>query len=149
MDTTRVSYFCLLSLALNIALSTLAGAAIAQDRVDLLLQRVEEQDRQIEALRQELNALRAETAPPPEEDQSTREEWGRQAEESEVPTDYDSPAIRVELAGQINQAMNFAGDGDETKAYFVDNQASGTRIRLSGASRFEEGWQLGTTLEVA
>ncbi len=149
MGPPRVSRSRFSILALNMALSTLSGAAIAQDRVDLLLERVEEQDRQIEALRQELNALRAETTTPPEEDQSTREEWGRQAEESEVPTDYDNPAIRVELAGQINQAMNFAGDGDETKAYFVDNETSNTRIRLSGASRFEEGWQLGTTLEVA
>lgn len=64
MGTTRFSRLGFM-LVLNIALSTLCGTAIAQDRIDLLLQRIEEQDRQIEALRQEVNELRAETAPPP------------------------------------------------------------------------------------
>lgn len=152
MGTTRFSRLGFM-LVLNIALSTLCGTAIAQDRIDLLLQRIEEQDRQIEALRREVNELRAETAPPPKqekEDFSTREEWGRQAEDSEAPlTDYRYPGIRLDVAGQINQAINFAGDGDDTKAYFVDNEASNTRIRFSGVSGWEKGWKVGTTLEVA
>jgi uncharacterized membrane protein YhaH (DUF805 family) len=130
MATSRVSRRLFWMLALSLALSALAGAAVADDRVDLLLQRVDEQDRQIQALRQELNELRSETAPQQhqqqqeqaqaEGDKKSREEWGRQAEESEVPTDYVNPAIQVDLAGQINQAINFAGDGERTKAYFVD-----------------------------
>lgn len=164
MEMTIVSRHILGMLALSCALSNLSGAATADDRIDSLLERVEAQDRQIQALRQELNELRSETAPQPpqapqqrqeqlqeqaQEDESPREEWGRQAEESEVPAAYVNPAIQVDLAGQINQAINFAGDGDQTKAYFVDNETSNTRARLSGVGRFQEGWDLGTTLEVA
>jgi hypothetical protein len=168
METTHKSRRVLRMLALSLALSTPGGAAIADDRVDLLLQRVEEQDRQIQELRQELQDLRSETVPQQQQAQEevqqqqqeqvqddaeeieiAREEWGRQAEESEVPAAYDNPSIQVDLAGQINQAMNFAGDGADTKAYFVDNETSNTRLRLSGIGRFQEGWDLGTTLELA
>ena len=116
MHPIRVSGLHFALLALIATLSTLPGAAVAEDRIDQLIQRLEEQDRQIEALRQELMELRAATAPLQQQDETPREEWGRQAEESEVPTEYDNPAIRVDIAAQINQAINFAGDGAETKA---------------------------------
>ena len=44
--------------------------------------------------------------------------------------------------------MNIAGDGHNTKLYFVDNDNTASRIRFAGVSVFEQGPQLGSTLEV-
>jgi predicted porin len=140
----------LAALAQCIALSTLAGTARAQDRVDVLLERIDKQDREIQELRQEVNELRGKpvvTQPPPPTSDAPQQY--RREEGDDPLADYGNPGIRLEISGQINQAINFAGDGHDTKAYFVDNDTSNTRLRFAGVARFKEGLEIGPLLEVA
>jgi predicted porin len=120
----------------------LSGSAAAQDRIDRLIQQLERQDREIQALRREVEQLREHGAPPPEHPEYRKEDG------EEDLTDYQNPRIRLDVSGQINQAMNVAGDGESTTVYFVDNDTSSTRMRFAGVSIFDEGPQLGSTLEV-
>jgi benzoyl-CoA reductase/2-hydroxyglutaryl-CoA dehydratase subunit BcrC/BadD/HgdB len=50
---------------LSIALFALSGESAAQDRVDALIERLEQQDREIAALREEVQELRLIVPPPP------------------------------------------------------------------------------------
>jgi hypothetical protein len=140
METIRFSRG---SLPLALALGLLAGPAGAQDRVDALIERLERQEREIQALRQEVQELRQGVVHAPKNPEYRRED-------GQYPvTDYDAPRIRLDIAGQINQAFTAAGDGRQTKGYFVDNDASGSRLRFAGVSTFDEAWDLGSTLEIA
>jgi hypothetical protein len=131
-----------LATALLCALA-LATPAAAQDRVDELVERLEKQEAEIQALRQEVKELRENQVHDPKHPEYRRED-------GQYPvTDYDAPRIRIDIAGQVNQAFNVAGDGMKTKGYFVDNDASGSRIRFAGVSTFDESWDLGSTLEIA
>ena len=60
-----------------------------------------------------------------------------------------SETIKLAISGQINRAMNIADDGDRTKAYFVDNDTSNTRVRFVGTGQVSDATTLGTTLEIA
>lgn len=129
-----------------VALSVLLGAAVpaaAQDRMDALIERLERQEREIQELRQEVKDLRDQGAGVPPK----HPEYKREDGEFTL-TDYESPRIRLDVSGQVNSAVNFAGDGRDTKAYFVDNDVSASRIRFAGVSTFDETWDLGSTLEV-
>lgn len=121
----------------------LASDAVAQDRLDALVERLERQEAEIQALRQEVQELRAHPGKvPPKHPEYERED-------GEFPlTDYESPRIRLDIAGQINPAVNFGGDGIKTKAYFVDNDVSASRIRFAGVSNFDGDRDVGSTLEV-
>jgi hypothetical protein len=118
-------------------------APSAADRIDELIQRVEQQDAEIRALRQEVQELREQAVPAPLHPDYRKEDG------EEVLTEYVNPRIRLDVAGQINQAFNYANDGDSTKGYFVDNDSSNTRLRFAGVATFEEGPEVGTTLELA
>jgi len=140
----------LAALAPCLALSTVAGAARADDRIDQLLQRIDRQDQEIQELRQEVSELRGRpvvTQPPPPTSDAPQQ---YKREEGDDPlADHGNPGIRLEISGQINQAINFAGDGHDTKAYFVDNDTSNTRLRFAGVARFKENLEIGPLLEVA
>jgi hypothetical protein len=141
--STRLSRRCRPTIALLVAAWILPGPAAAGDRIDALIERVEAQDREIQALRKEVQELRENPRPPPEHPDYRREDG------DEPLTDYQNPRIRLDLSGQINQAFNFAGDGKNAKGYFVDNDTTNTRMRFAGVSMWEEGPQVGTTLEIA
>ena len=131
------------SLAWIALLSCIAVPAFAQDGYDALVERLDRQEREIQALREEVKQLREHGAPPPEHPEYRRDD-------GETPlTDYENPRIRLDIAGQVNQAFTAAGDGNETKGYFVDNDASGSRMRFAGVANFEQGPSVGSTLEIA
>ncbi len=56
--------------------------------------------------------------------------------------------VKLSLSGQINRAVNLADDGNSTRAYFVDNDTSNSRIRFVGTGQITEETTLGTTIEV-
>jgi len=49
----------------------------------------------------------------------------------------------------VNRAVNMVDDGDNTKAYYVDNDASNTRIRFIGTAKMTEEMTIGSRLEFA
>jgi hypothetical protein len=58
------------------------------------------------------------------------------------------PLIELELSGHINRMVNVASDGDSTKAYFVDNSNSPSRVRFVGSARVDQDLALGTAIEL-
>jgi hypothetical protein len=137
-----------LGVYLRAALAVCVGLAAAPtpaaaDRVDELVQRLEQQQAEIQALRQEVQDLREQVPPPPQHPEYRKEDG------EEVLTEYVNPRIRLDIAAQINQAFNYANDGDSTKGYFVDNDSSNSRVRFAGVSTWEEGPDVGATLEIA
>jgi hypothetical protein len=144
-------------------------AQTPEERIQALEQQMLEMQRafqeQMQALEREVEALRgaAEARPAPippapapplaaqeygvEEEP---EETTRATEESTEPVVSSSqPKIKLSVSGQINRAINVANDGDKTKAYFVDNDVSNSRIRLLGVGQVNEDIRFGAQLETA
>jgi predicted porin len=62
----------------------------------------------------------------------------------------DGPGnIKLSISGHVNRAMNVVSDGKETKAYFVDNDNSESRINIVGTGKINEDLTLGSRLEVS
>ncbi len=57
--------------------------------------------------------------------------------------------IKLSVSGQVNRAVNIADDDDQTKAYFVDNDASNTRFRFVGTGKVSDDFTIGSRLEIA
>lgn len=57
--------------------------------------------------------------------------------------------VKLAISGQVNRAVNIADDGKDTRAYFVDNDASNSRLRLVGVARATDDLTLGTKIEIA
>jgi predicted porin len=49
--------------------------------------------------------------------------------------------VRLTFSGQINRAVNFVDDGNDTDAYFVDNENASTRFRFLGETSPLNDWQ--------
>jgi len=60
-----------------------------------------------------------------------------------------NPNVKLAISGQVNRAVNMVDDGDNTKAYYVDNDASNTRIRFIGTAKMAEDLTIGSRLEFA
>jgi predicted porin len=62
----------------------------------------------------------------------------------------DGPGnIKLSISGHVNRAMNVVSDGKDTKAYFVDNDNSESRINIVGTGKINEDLTLGSRLEVS
>ena len=57
--------------------------------------------------------------------------------------------VKLAISGQVDRAMNVVDDGDKTKAYYVDNASSNTRVRFVGTAGLNEDLTLGSRLEIA
>lgn len=61
----------------------------------------------------------------------------------------ENDRVKLAISGQVNRAVNLADDGDKTKAYFVDNDVSNTRVRVVGTAAVTDTTTVGSTVEVA
>ena len=50
---------------------------------------------------------------------------------------YPAQAVEVKLSGQINRAIMYADNGNDSDLFHVDNDNSSTRFRLTGEQQFE------------
>ena len=55
---------------------------------------------------------------------------------------------KVKIYGQVNKAVLFSDDGDDTNTYLVDNDNSSTRIGLQGSIQPGGRYEIGTKIEV-
>ena len=60
-----------------------------------------------------------------------------------------NPRMRVTLSGQVDRLLNLADDGKNTKAYFVDNNVSVSRLRFAATGQVTDDFSMGTNLELA
>lgn len=56
--------------------------------------------------------------------------------------------VRLTISGQVNRGILLTDDGEDTEAFFVDNDNSSTRIRLLGDARLNDDITAGTVIEV-
>ena len=57
--------------------------------------------------------------------------------------------MRVAISGQVDRLLNLADDGKNTKAYFVDNNVSVSRLRFVATGQVTDDLTIGTNLELA
>lgn len=148
--------------ALLAAAPALAQQASTAD-IDRMMAVIEAQQKQIDAMRAELNTLKSQrtasaapthaapvavaattapAAPSVDEDDRT----GAQMV-AEGFTWKDTSGRSLTLSGQINPAFNVVDDGISTDVFIVDNDTSGTRFRLDADAPLGQT-TLGATLEI-
>jgi uncharacterized coiled-coil protein SlyX len=122
--------------------------AMAQDAqtVERLERMIKEQQQQLESMQRQLNQLK-QTA---DEAKSTAEE-AKTTVQAPPEKGVTSGQERVKLAisGQVHRAVNLIDDGKNTDLYFVDSDASNTRVRFVGTAKATDDLTLGSRLEIA
>jgi len=148
-----------LSAALVASISLSTGSAIAQtadeERIRLLEEQLKLIQQQLLEMQRELQQTRAAA----ESAKTTAVEAQEQADEvkqaqvesgdGEAEVTSGQPKVKLSISGHINRAVNLANDGDQTKAYFVDNDTSNSRFRFEGTGDVGDGTTLGTRIEIA
>lgn len=92
-------------------------------------------------LQAELDALRAEV-----EALSKKVEAGTADKKKFVQS--GGTGIELKLSGQINRGVLFIDDGDQGDTFFVDNDNSSTRFRMTGSGNINEDVKAGIVFEV-
>ena len=127
--------------------------------VERLERMIKEQQQQLESVRRELNQLKQTAADAQtkaaeaksEASQATtavQETIGKKDEFRNLVS--SSPGkIKLAISGQVNRAVNIIDDGKNTDAYFVDNDASNSRVRFIGTAKASDDLTVGSRIEVA
>jgi predicted porin len=55
--------------------------------------------------------------------------------------------VSLEISGQVNKALLFWDDGEDSDTFIVDPDSDGTRVRFAGKAKLKPGWEAGYTLE--
>lgn len=55
--------------------------------------------------------------------------------------------VSLQIYGQVNKALLVWDDGEDSDAYIVDNESSGSRIGLTGKATIKPGWTAGFLME--
>lgn len=121
--------------------------------IERLERLIKEQQQQLESLQQQVKQLK-QTAT---EAQAQAKEAKSVAEEAKttvvapIEKGVTSGQERVKLAisGQVNRAVNMVDDGKNTKAYFVDNDVSNSRVRFVGTAKATDDLTIGSKIELA
>jgi len=141
--------------ALGLTAMPVAAQQVTVDAktIERLENLISAQQKQLEALQQEVNQLKQTAAAA----QNDAKEAKTVAEEVKVtaqaPADKlitsGQERVKLVVSGQVNRAMNVASDGDKTKAYFVDSDASNSKLRLVGTAKVDDDLTIGSRLEIA
>lgn len=150
--------FVVLGLLLAVQLFFVSQLAAQEGTVDSkdverLERLIREQQQQLESLQQQVKQLK-QTAT---DAQAQAKEAKSVAEE--VKTTVVAPVekgvtsgqerVKLAISGQLNRAVNIADDGKNTKAYYVDNDASNSRVRFVGTAKATDDLTIGSRIEVA
>jgi predicted porin len=134
------------------------GEAQAQERPQPSVQRqleemrrlIEQQQQTIDALRDQMRELQAGQSETRETLRATEQkvDEARQASEQPLITS-SSPRMKLGVYGQVSRLLNLADDGKSTKAYFVDNDISVSRIGAKATGQVTDDLSIGAVLELA
>jgi biotin carboxyl carrier protein len=123
-----------------------------QQRMELL---VKEQQQSLEALQQQVNQLKntaTESLAEAQEAKSVAEEAKATAQVSAAPMEKvvtsGEERVKITLAGMVNRAIFVVDDGDNTDAYFVDNDNAESRINLVGTAKATDDLTIGSRIEL-
>ncbi len=165
MPVKKLVYLTLLAMALQVRLTApieAAEAAVDRSLLEQLQQLIEQQQEQlkqqsetIETLGERVDQLEKKpsesdtniTAAPETITEPTEPSSAAQMPEKLVTS--GSKKVSLAISGHINRAVNIADDGEDTQAYFVDNDVSNSRIRFVGTGQITPETSLGPTVEIA
>jgi Skp family chaperone for outer membrane proteins len=164
MKRKQRAIYILLGLLLAVQMVFVSPASAQQGTADAktverLERMIEEQQQQLESMRRELNQLKQTAAEAQtkaaeaksEASQATtavQETIGKKDEFRNLVS--SSPGkIKLAISGQVNRAVNIIDDGKNTDAYFVDNDASNSRVRFIGTAKASDDLTVGSRIEVA
>lgn len=110
---------------------------------------IEQQQKQLEAQAKVLNDLQSQMKQMQENaanaNASATPAGAQSANSSTVSSTDDK--INLSISGQVNRAVNYVNDGQDSDIYHVDNDASSTRIRAVGEGRVNEDVKIGAKIE--
>ena len=134
------------SLLPQIAWAQTAEQQQLRQQIEDLKRQLAAQQQLIEAMQQQMDQLQA---------KQVTEVEAKTAEASQPPAPAEplvtsgSQRMRVAISGQVDRLLNLADDGKSTKAYFVDNNVSVSRLRLAATGQISEDLSAGTNMELA
>lgn len=148
-----------------IGLCCVATQTQAQDaeKIERLEQLIKAQQQQLELLQQQVNELKqtagdaqteAKEAKSVAEDVESRVKPSATAEAADVQAPDEKVVtsgqerVKLGISGWVNRAVNIVDDGKDTKAYFVDNDNSESRVRFDGTAKASDDLTLGSTIEL-
>jgi len=134
------------------------GSSDAQ-KIESLERMIKQQQQQLESMQRQLNQLKQTAAEAQTKAQEAKAEASQAttAVESKI-ENYNafrnivasSPGkIKLAISGQVNRAINVIDDGKNIDAYFVDNDASNSRVRFIGTAQVTDDLTVGSRIEVA
>jgi len=125
----------------------------AGKKVERLGKRVKDQQQQLESLQQQVaETPKVATAPGPGEPPGPSAEDAKTAAPTpveKVVTSGGGKRVKLAISGHVNRAVNIVDDGEDTDAYFVDNDNSESRVRFIGSAEATEDLTLGAEIELS
>jgi TolA-binding protein len=157
MMKKRKAIIVLLGLLLAVGVFYVSPAAaqegtVNSQTVERLERLIKEQQQQLESLQQQLNQLKqtaTDAQTQAKEAKSAFEESQKTERAVEKSVTSGQDRVKLAISGQVNRAVNLIDDGKNTDAYFVDNDASNTRVRFVGTAIATDDLTLGSRLEIA
>jgi hypothetical protein len=133
-----------LAAALLMVLPASANELGSRD-LDAMERQLQTMERSLQEQRREIEALRREQAAQREQ-QATLSAAAESAPERAIRSGND--AVKLSISGQINRGVMIVDDGDSSRLFNIDNNASSSRIRAIGEARPAPGVMIGSALEV-
>jgi predicted porin len=133
-----------------------AGAA-SEAELKQLMDIIQRQQEQIEAQAEALEALKqkvetlskeAETTKATAEEAAAKIETVEKAGTIDKIVSSSSDRVKVDVYGQVNRAVLYSDDGNQSDWYFVDNDNSSTRVGLKAKARATDDLTAGGRIEV-
>lgn len=140
------------NLPITLALSAALGVGMAQTALGQdLTAVVESQQKQLDAQAVEIRMLKEQLQQILVQTSANTAGIAAKADKQELEKIAPPPAapskVGVKVYGQINRAGLWADNGDASKAYFVDNDNSSTRMGVEAKAGVTEGGSLGGRIE--
>jgi cell division protein FtsB len=118
---------------------------VDSETVERLERLIKEQQQQLESLQQQVNQLKKTAT---ETNTAVQTKIG-ELDVSRNTVYSSSGKVKLAISGQVNRAVNMVDDGKNTKAYYVDNDVSNSRVRFVGTAKATDDLTLGSRIEVA
>lgn len=137
------------------ASSLVCGQALAQVSVEDLEKIIQQQQQQLEAqqevlgqLKQQLEEIKGQMATVGDQVQTQQEAVDQLGGIANAPVTGEDN-VTLSISGQLNRAVLWSDDGEESETYFVDNDNSSSRIRFIGEGAVNENFVIGGIMEYA
>jgi hypothetical protein len=141
----------LLALAGHDAQAQSREQASVQRQLEEMRRLIEQQQRTIGDLQNQVQELRSGQTETRQTLQATEQkvDEARKAVSEQPLIASTNPRVKLAISGQASRLVNLADDGKSTKAYFVDNNNSVSRVRATATGQINEDLSAGAVLELA